>query len=338
MRQNRTASMLWLLVAAVVVGGCAPLGVSVRVGPSREDVRAFPVAGVGDARARDKVAMISVRGLIADAPEPGLFGERPGPLDELATRLAMAEADRDIKAVVLRIDSPGGTVTGSDMAYREVARFRERSGKPVVVSLGEVAASGGYYLALAGDRVLAEPTTLTGSIGVLIATVNVSEGLSRLGIHSRFVTSGPNKDLANPLEPIDDAHYDILRGVVDEYYQRFRSLVERRRPDVEPSRLAEATDGRVVTGAVASELGLVDSLGGVREAFDTARSLAGLERAALVRFGSAADPPRTAYARGGVPTPTAADASTNLVRIDGAGLAMPWGRLRPGVGYYVWIP
>lgn len=329
-----------MLLVALVLAGCSPLGLSVRLGPTNDQMVASRVLEVGEGPGTptDRVAMVVVRGLITDTPTTGFLGETSAPIDTMVTQLKLAAKDDNVKAVLLRIDSPGGTVAGSETAYREVRAFMENTGKPVVVSMGEVATSGGYYLALAGDHIVAENATLTGSIGVLIPSFNVSEGLGKLGIHTRFVTSGPNKDLANPVAPMRDEHYEILQGIVREYYGSFQSIVLRRRPTLKPEWVARATDGRVMTGDMAAAIGLVDSLGGVREAMDKAMELAGLERAALIRYGSKANAPRTAYATGTTPTPVMADQSISLLRVEGAGLGAGALGLRPGVGYYVWVP
>jgi len=333
--------MKWLLLLSfVMMVGCTPVGVSIRVGPTSEPLVASPVLEMGQGRGqpRDRIAMIVVRGLITDTPTTGLLGERTAPIDDLVRQLKMAARDDQVKAVVLRIDSPGGTVAGSETAYREVREFIKETGKPVVISMGEIATSGGYYLALAGDHIVAEPSTLTGSIGVIIPTFNASEGLGRLGIRTRFLTSGPNKDLANPLAPMREGHYEILDGVLRDYYASFLSLVLRRRPGLHPEEVASATDGRVMTGNTAAAIGLVDGLGGIREAMSQAMSRAGLERAALIRYGSSANAPRTAYAANIAPTPQMTDQSTSLLRIDAAGLGAGTLGLRHGVGYYIWIP
>ncbi len=333
--------MKWLLLLSLtLLAGCTPVGVSIRVGPTSEPLVASPVLELGEGRGtpRDRIAMIVVRGLITDTPTTGLLGESTAPIDEMVKQLKMAAADDNVKAVVLRIDSPGGTVAGSETAYLEVRDFIEKTGKPVVISMGEVATSGGYYLALAGDHIVAEPSTLTGSIGVIIPTFNASEGLGRLGIRTRFITSGPNKDLANPLAPMRDGHYEILEDVLRDYYASFLSLVLRRRPGLIPEEVPAATDGRVMTGNTAAAIGLVDSLGGVRKAMQEAMTRASLERAVLVRYGSSANAPRTAYAIAETPRPLLADQSTSLMRIDGASLGTGALGLRPGVGYYVWIP
>jgi protease-4 len=173
-----------------------------------------------------------------------------------------------------------------------------------------VGASGGYYLALGADTILAEPTSITGSIGVIMPTVNVSEGLAMIGIRSRSITSGPNKDLANPMEPMRDAQYAVLQQMVDEMYARFRGLVVERRPGLSAGNLDMATDGRIVMGDRAKELGLVDELGGLREAFARAKAMARLERATLVKYADPATPPRSIYSTTGGP-----EREINLVQL-----------------------
>lgn len=329
-----------LVVVLFVASGCTPMGVQIRLGPTTDPMVATSVLtlGEGPGQPTDRVAMIVVRGLITDTPTSGLLGASSAILDDLTHQLRLAERDERVRAVVIRIDSSGGTVAGSETAYNEVRDFAERTGKPVVASMGEIATSGGYYLALAADHIVAEPSTLTGSIGVVIPSLNFSDGMQRLGIHSHFLTSGPNKDLANPLAPVREGHYEILGGIVREYYGRFLSLTLRRRPGLKPEEVANATDGRVMTGDTAAAIGLVDSLGGVREAARKAMDLAGVEHATLVRYGSKANAPRTAYAQAETPRPraTETDQSINLMRFDGLSIGALG--LRPGVGYYLWLP
>ena len=336
-------ALLFLLtmgLGLLTLPGCSPLGLTVRLGPVSDELVASTVKelGEGPGRPRDRIAMIVVRGIITDTPTPSLLGDSNAPLDDLVSQLRLAAKDENVRAVILRIDSPGGTVAGSETAYREVRSFMQETDKPVVISMGEVATSGGYYLALAGDHIVAEPTTLTGSIGVLIPTFNASEGLDMIGIRTRFLTSGPNKDLANPLAPVQEQHYEILQGIVGEYYARFLSLVLRRRPTLAPEHVAKATDGRVMTGDTAAAIGLVDTLGGVREASAKAMTLAGVSHAVLVRYGTRGNAPRTAYASSTAPSPIMADQSINFLKVQGGGLSAAALGLKPGVGYYVWIP
>jgi len=336
------------MVVGAVLSACSPVSVSFTLFADNTRLEEATVKADKNA-GEDKFILIDVRGIISDREGGELFGSGPNPVDELTAKLAKAESDTTVKGVVLRINSPGGTVSASDMMYREIRGFSERTGKPVVASLGEIAASGGYYIALSADRIVAEPTGIAGSVGVIIPTVNVSEGLNRIGIHSRSIISRPNKDIANPLEPVREEHYVILQSLVDEFYARFRSLVvQRRGPErhatetdlvpihpLEMSRLDELTDGRVMTGAKAAEAGLADEVGGMDTAYAAAKTLAHVKSARLVKYyHQGADTPRTAYAAS-KQEPPSAQAEVNLLqlRLGSSGL----GSQSPGA-YYLWLP
>lgn len=329
-------------IALAPLVSCGPATFSVTLG--QRDNRLVETAVITDERSSSaKVALIEVRGLIVDAATPGILGQGANPVDELVAALDKAAGDRAVRAVVLRIDSPGGSVTASDVMYREVRRFMERTDKPVVASLATVAASGGYYLALATDEIVTEPTSITGSIGVIFPTFNFSDAMQRWGIASRAVVSRPNKDLASPFEPMEEAHYQILQGLVDEQYARFRSLVVDRRPTLNTSRLDDATDGRIFTGMQALELGLADSAGGVREAFEVAKARAGLGGARLVRYHAPGERPRTPYSSA-VATGSAASGGdgggTGQTEINLLQLRLPGSGHWPmdAGAYYLWMP
>jgi protease IV len=317
-----------LFSACAVLVGCTPTSFNVAIGPGSRTLRESAVLSDKNA-AGNKVAMIDLRGVFADMSEPGLFGAAPNPVDEFLARLRIAEGDASVKAVIIRVNSPGGTVTASDIVYREVRRFRETTGKPVIASVGEIAASGGYYISLAADEIVAEPTSLTGSVGVIIPTVNFSEGLGKIGIVSRAVKSGENKDLGNPLEPMQESQYAVLQTVVDELYVRFLELVRERRPGLAQEHAAEAVDGRIVTGRTALAWGMVDREGGVREAFELAKEKAGLKGAVLVKYSASAGKSRTAYGETAV-EPARTEINLLQVRLPG----MEAG----GNAYYVWGP
>lgn len=333
-----------LTLAALVMGGCLPQRFVIDVTPAKRELAETVVlsddgAGIGSA----KFALISVSGFLADVEKPGLLGSGTNPVDEFVARLKRAADDKAVRGIVLRVNSPGGTVTGADIMYQELRRFRERTGKPVVVSMGEIATSGAYYLSLGADEIYAQPTSVTASIGVLMQTLNVSKGLSMIGVEARALTSGPNKDIANPLEPMEEGQYDILEGMVEEYYARFRGLVIERRTGLSPADAEWATDGRVMTGARAAEIGLVDGAGGIHAAFAAAKRLAGVEgmRGRLVAYHVSGDSPRSAYAV------TGGDVSRGVMGAPGSGdgatinvIDVPWPRsltLEPGF-YYLWRP
>lgn len=332
---------------------CVPSTITLSLEDPPARLREQVVLRDAQARPGARVLLIHVRGLIADGV--GGFGGR-SQVDELVARLQRAQADPNIRAIVLRINSPGGSVTASQIMHAELRRlndpsdtggrshaFAQRSRVPIVASLGEVAASGGYYIALAADEIVAEPTSVTGSIGVLIAGVNISDGLDRIGVRSSTITSGRNKAMGDPLSPIDPGHTALLQGMVDEFYHQFRTLVQSSRPRIPADRLDQITDGRVVTGRQALDAGLVDSLGSLRDAFDRAKALAGVEHAELVVLHTRPNgfQPRTPYASAEAPTSEPAVAPSSL-RV--AGVALPIDvaphtqadALQPGIAYYVW--
>lgn len=343
---------VWAL-GAILCAGCSPVSLTVTLFADNSRLEEMEVdhdKGAGEA----KVAIIDVRGLIADKGEGLLLGRGTNPVDDLTARLQKARDDQSVKAVILRINSPGGTVTASDVMYREVRRFAAESGKPVVASLDEIAASGGYFLALSSDYIVAEPTSITGSIGVIIPTINVSEGLGKIGIKSRSIVSRPNKDLGNPLEPMKEEHYKILQTLVDDFYGRFRSLVIERRThggattaegttgggavtfrNIDMARIDELTDGRVMSGTRALDAGLVDATGGVRDAFTIAKTMAGVKAARLMKYyREDADKPRSPYAASGVPPAEGSEINVFQLRMN-RGLL---GNAESAGAYYLWLP
>jgi len=219
------------------------------------------------------VAVVRVEGVIGST-DGDLFSGPGVRSDEVVKRLDELKEHRDVRAVVVRINSPGGGVVASDEIRAAVLRVRA-SGKPVVASMGELAASGGYYIAAATDRILANPQTTTGSIGVL-AVIPVVEGLlDRIGIEVEVVKSGPLKGSGSGFAPLGDAERAILQDLIDGAYEQFVAVVAEGRKLDEP-RVRELADGRVYSGQQALQLGLVDEMGNLPEAIDRAAELAGL--------------------------------------------------------------
>jgi protease-4 len=218
-----------------------------------------------------------------------------------------AEDDR-VKAVVLRINSPGGTVTASDILYHEIKRFKERRKVPVVASILDVGASGGYYVALAADRIVAHPTTVTGSIGVLMLTVNSSGLLEKIGVSADYITSGPRKDMGSPFRALTPEERAIFQDVIDRLYGRFVGLVARERR-LDESRVRSFADGRIYTAPEALSLGLVDRIGYLEEAIALAKEAAATPEAKVVTYHRPRQYRATIYSGGEIPAfrPTAAD-------------------------------
>ena len=209
----------------------------------------------------DKVGILEVRGVIANV-QPTI------------EELAKFRRDGSIKAVVVRIESPGGGVSPSQELYEEIRRTAQE--KPVVVSMGSVAASGGYYIACAAQKIYANPGTITGSIGVILQFTNFEELLKKIGFRMEVVKSGPYKDVGNPGREMTAEEKAYLQEMVDNVHQQFvRDVARGRRMKVEKVR--EVADGRIFTGEQAMELGLVDELGNLKDAINAAAKMAAIE-------------------------------------------------------------
>ncbi len=209
----------------------------------------------------ERVGLVEVRGLISQA-EP------------VVRQLERFRKDRRVRAIVLRVDSPGGGVAASQEIYEAVRRIREK-GKTIVCSMGSVAASGGYYVALGCEKIVANPGTTTGSIGVIAEIPNVRRLLRRLGIEISVIKSGRYKDAGSPFRDMTEDERRLLQAWIDDAYEQFLNVVSTER-GIDREKLRGIADGRVFTGKQAYELGLVDTLGTLRDAVKIAAELAGI--------------------------------------------------------------
>ena len=277
---------------------------------------------------RDKIALIDVEGLIVNARTGGLFGSGDNPVSLFRERLDAAACDSRVKAVVLRINTPGGGVTASDIMYRDLLHFREETGKPVVACLMDVAASGGYYLAVGCERIYAHPTTVTGSIGVIMNLYNATGLLAMVGVKSDPIKSGPNKDIGNPARPMTDEERALLQKMVNGFYEEFVTVVATGRK-LPVERVRELADGRVYTGREAKALGLVDEVGYLEDALQYALDRAGLKDARVVAYDTG-----SAGHRGSIYAAAPHIPAEVNVKLDLAGLG-GLGHLDSGF-YYLW--
>jgi protease IV len=231
----------------------------------------------------DKIAVLPITGLIApqqSEPNP-LVSQAAASPETLRDQLRQATEDESVEAVILEIESPGGGVVPTDQMYRSIQDFKEETQKPVVVSMGSTAASGGYYIATAADSIVANESTLTGSLGVIFEYLNLAEAAEEYGIEQEVIKSGPYKDIGSSTREPSEEELEILQAYVDESYDQFvRVIVEGR--DLPEGEVREIADGRVYSGLQAEALDLVDELGGLDRAAEIAGELAGLEEEATV--------------------------------------------------------
>jgi len=288
--------VLGVLVATMAWSGCvlvvgSPLGF---MGRDRAPLEEVKIEGEG----RDKILLVDVSGIITDMPTQRAFGlvEEDSTVSRVEAELTKAAEDDAVRGVVVHVRSPGGGVTASDDLYRQLKRFRDEEQVPVIAALGGVAASGGYYLACAADRIVAHPTTVTGSIGVIMTSLEIDGLLGKIGVRDATVKAGRLKDAGSPLRRATPEERAILQALVDGMHRRFKDVVRTGR-SLDDSRLAEVSDGRVFDADAALRLGLVDEVGDLRAAVEVAKKRAGLERATLVRYRRAGEAADTLHAR-----------------------------------------
>lgn len=241
-----------------------------------DDVSGWPAAR--------EIAIIYVDGVIVsgNSSPGGLLGARTAGAATIVRQLDAAIADDAVHAVVLRVDSPGGSAYASDDIWRATQRVKE-SGKPLIVSLGGVAASGGYYVAAGGDAIYAEPGTITGSIGVFSGKFSVAQLQETLGIQTEVLSRGRHAALYTMARPLDEAELEVMDKLVEDTYVQFKERVAEGR-SMAPGRVEEVARGRVWTGEAARREGLVDQIGGLAEAIQHARASARISTDAVVEL------------------------------------------------------
>ncbi len=233
-----------------------------------------------------KIALIEIEGVLREVAKPRRFGlgEEENPVARLRAQLDKAAEDDAVKGVILRIHSPGGTATASDLIYGEIQRFKAKKPVPVVAQLMGIATSGAYYAAMAADSVYAHPTTVTGSIGVIFMGVNVSGLMDKLGLADQTITTGPYKDVGSPLRRMTPEDRALVQGVLNDLYQRFVQVVVTGRPHLRAAQVMELADGRIYSATQAQANGLVDGIADLPSTIDEARRRAGLAEARVVSY------------------------------------------------------
>ncbi len=311
--------------------GCFLSYSSSLLGRQRTPLKERVLSGRGDA----KVLVVPISGEITSYEKSsgllGLFKE-PSTVVKLRAILRKAEKDEDIRAVILRINSPGGSVTASDVAYRMIADYKKKRRVEVVAYLMDVAASGGYYIAVAADKVVAHPTTVTGSIGVIMLGLNFSGLMEKIGVGNATVKSGKFKDMGSPLRPWKEDERRIIQSVIDELHERFKDVVAQGRPRLGRADVDRLADGRIYSAKQALKEKLIDKIGDFDDALATAKELAGVSEARVIIYRNFKEhPDDNVYAR--LPR-SLGPPQINLVNIDAGSLfSTPSPRFM-----YLWAP
>ncbi len=275
-----------------------------------------------------KIAIVEVEGMLLNARSEGLLGSHENPVSIFVQQLDQAEADASVKAVILRINSPGGTVSASDVMYQRVLQFKTRSRKPVIASAQDVAASGSYYISCAADEIIVQPTSIVGSIGVIFNTFDLSGTLNKIGAKTEAIKSGPLKDMGSLFRPLEQPERQVMQQIVNEFFDRFRTIVRTHRK-LDDARLDAVTDGRVFTGHQAVLAGLADRTGLLEDAIAAAKELAKDPNAKVIIYKRPHGYGGSIYASGSTPAPAG---SVLQLKLPPSTATLPTGF------YYLWEP
>jgi protease-4 len=290
----RTTTLL-IALTVTLVAGCSVVSVdlSPRIRPLTEET----VEG----KQGPKILLMDISGMLSDeGTTPILNLGSPPPRVPLLVRireeLKKAEEDRQVRALILRINSPGGTVTASDIVYREVLSFKERTRMPIVAVLMDVAASGGYYVALAADTIVAHPTTVTGSIGVIMISLNAEGLMQKIGVAATAIKSAEHKDMGSPFRQLTPEERAIFQTVINDLQGQFVAKVVAHRT-LSPETAAKLADGRIYTAEQALAHKLVDRIGYMSDAIAVARQAAGVDDGRVIVYHRPRQYRATYYAR-----------------------------------------
>ena len=270
-------------------------------------LREFTLEGKG----KDKILIISISGMISDAPKEGLFSMSPSLVEQVVVQLNKAQNDSQIKAILLKVNSPGGTITASDLLYHELLLYKTKTGNKVGVIMMDLAASGAYYLSLPADLIMAHPTTLTGSVGVIFMRPKAVGLMNKIGLGVEVNKFGENKDMGSPFRESTEEEKKLMQKTVETFGNRFIGLVQKHRKLDEQS-LKEVSTARVFVADDALRLKLIDKVGYIRDAVKETRAIAGLADDARVIVYRRNDVPEDNYYRASAPD----IANISLINID----------------------
>ncbi|HPZ07900.1 MAG TPA: signal peptide peptidase SppA [Candidatus Eremiobacteraeota bacterium] len=237
----------------------------------------------GEKNSKNKILLVPVNGIIIEQDVESVFYNKKSIVQEIKDTLSKAEEDQNIKAIILSINSPGGGISECEIIYSEIIKFKKKKAIPIIVSMGQVAASGGYYISAPATEIFAQPSTITGSIGVIMELTNMEELFDKVGLKSVTIKSGKLKDIGSATRKMTKEEEEILNSIIQEMSGRFLDIVKDGRK-LSKEHLQVISDARIFTALQAKEIGLVDKIGYLGDAFDSAKKHAGLKDAKLIKY------------------------------------------------------
>ena len=320
--------IIWSTLAVLcIVTGCAI--VTIPLFPSERGLQERVLEGEGKA----KILLVDISAVISEKKRSkGLgLGTEASLVARIKEELQKAEKDESVKGIVVKINSPGGTVTATDTIYHELMEFKECTGVRIVACVTGLAASGGYYVASAADEIIAHPTSVTGNIGVIALKFNVDQLLSKVGIQQETVKSADKKDIWSPFRPSTPEEKEIIQTVIDTFHHRFVRVVHAgRKPLLSQEEVEKLADGRIFTAEQALAAKLVDKIGYLDDAVKELKGSLDLAEAKVITYCRPGSYKGTIYSG----PPQRSDTDINLIAVNGDFLS-----LIPEVQFmYLWRP
>ncbi len=274
---RRAMGLLWYIIPLFLFMGMIGAVFEKSVGATSDVVEDVVIDG--EYGTDDKIVIINLAGEIAGE---GSYAAGSDMVGELAVQMRQALDDRHVKAVILQVDSPGGGLTASDILHDELMRLK-KAGKPVVVLVGDLAASGGYYIAAGADSIVAGPTSLVGSFGVILSFMQVKDLMQKIGVQVEPIKSTNMKDIGSPFREMSDEEKDFFQNLIAQYHERFVSIIAEGR-GIDPEKVRSLANGKVYSAKEALDHGLIDKIGYFDDALAEAKTLSGLSNPKVVRY------------------------------------------------------
>lgn len=299
------SSLLFIVFAfAIFISGCA----TINLGPSLGELKEVTIEGEGPG----KILLVNVDGVINNQKDRTFSGNtlRLGMVEKIRSIIEKAEKDDQIKALLIKMNSPGGTVTASDIIFHLLKTYKEGSKVRIYIQVMDLAASGGYYIALAGDEIIAHPTSLIGSIGVIALKVNLQELMTKIGVSWEIVKSGDKKDFMSPFRSFTKEERELFQGAIDRLHNRFVTLIAKNRSALDIEQVQSLADGRVFDSEQAKDLKLIDHIGYITDTVHRIKSDLNNSNLKLVTYHRNDDYQGNIYSQFQKPT------SFNLINLD----------------------
>ena len=317
---------LLIMVVLISVSGCT---INVPLVMPTQPLEERILEGQGPS----KILLVNITGMISEEEKSKKMGleEEVSMVSLIKEELIKAERDKDVKGVILRIDSPGGTVTASDLIYYEICQFKKRTGIRVQACIMGLGTSGGYYVSSAADEISAYPTAITGSIGVIAMKFDVKQLLNKFGVYNETFKSGDKKDILSPFRPSTPEETEIMQTVINQLYKRFLEVVNMgRRGILTPEQVKKLADGRIYTAEQALEAKLIDKVGYMDDSINSMKSALSLKDPKIIMYA------RPGTYKGSIYSgyPPSMSPVINLISVNGEGLSMI-----PNLRFmYIWNP